>query len=69
MTDLLTDSNQILSSDNYEEPLLALFHMISDNEPLSKIFIELVPEQFVQRMLVRPYQLIDWLARAGGESR
>jgi hypothetical protein len=33
---------------------MKIFGMLGNNEILSKIFIELAPESFVQRMLVSP---------------
>jgi hypothetical protein len=48
------------SSDNYETPLMQIFGLLEGNEILSRIFIELAPETFVQRMLVSPLTTLAW---------
>lgn len=39
-------------SDDYENPLTEIMKLFFGNEPLLKIFIELLPEKFIERKYV-----------------
>lgn len=39
-------------SDDYENPLTEIMNLFIGNEPLLKIFIELLPEKFIERKYV-----------------
>jgi hypothetical protein len=39
-------------SDEYEKPLFDIYNVLSPNESLRNIFIELIPERFVARLIV-----------------
>jgi hypothetical protein len=39
-------------TDEYEEPLTEIMKLFIGNEPLLKIFIELLPEKFIERKYV-----------------
>lgn len=50
--------NKKSSSENYETFLKEIYNLIEGNEIISKLFIELVPESFVQKMLVSSIEFI-----------
>lgn len=45
-------ANTEFRSDDYEHPLTEIMKLFIGNEPLLKIFIELLPEKFIERKYV-----------------
>ena len=44
---------------SHEEPLKKIFALICGDDPLTQIFVDLLPEQFSQRIFVSGYAFIN----------
>ena len=49
-------------SDEYEKPLYDIYNVLSSNEILRNIFIELMPERFMSRLIVSKKLVTTFLA-------